>query len=201
MLWLKTTVTCNKHSSMFLTLVTHTMKWYYLCYWQAKTIFTKKTTLILCGIMPVVWTLTYSWLAVPGYVAHVDDKTVCSLRGEKNTHVAVNLWTSLYLFIPVILLIVINTAIIFRLKRVNRIHKALRSQHAALSLRGISQLSVNTTMTNLSNITQPAEEVTKSDGSSASHVSKTSSTIASSSHSGSGVGGEARKIRRSDKIR
>ena len=157
--------------------------------------------MILCGIMPVVWTLTYSWLAVPGYVAHVGDKTVCSLRGEKNTHVAVNLWTSLYLFIPVILLIGINTAIIFRLKRVNRIHKALRSQHAALSQRGISQLSVNTTMTSLSNITHPAEEVTKSDGSSASHVSIASSTIASSSHSSTGVGGEARKIRRSDKIR
>ena len=147
--------------------------------------------------MPIVWTLTYSWLAVPGYVAHVGDKTVCSLRGEKNTHVAVNLWTSLYLFTPVILLIVINTAIIFRLKRVNRIHKALRSQHAALSQRGISQLSVNTTMTSLSNITQPAVEVTKSDGSSASIAS---STIASSSHSGTGVGGEVCKIRCSVKL-
>lgn len=104
--------------------------------------------------MPIFWLAAYSWVTMPAYVLHADGKVICSIQGEAVTEAAVNMWTSLYVFIPAIVLICFNTAIIIRLKRVNRIHKVLRSQHVALSKMGISQLSINSTVTNVDNETQ-----------------------------------------------
>lgn len=106
-----------------------------LLFIQAREIFTRKKTLIMCCLIPVVFLMLFSFYSNSIQMDVEGGKTRCIKTDPAQL---IYVWQALYVFIPVLALICFNTATIVRLRKINRIHKTMAIQHEALSKRGVS---------------------------------------------------------------
>lgn len=122
-----------------------------------------------------MWLAAYAWNIFQFEAGEKEGVTICKFS-EKNIELANTnyfVWTLLYLFIPAFLLLVLNIAILIRLRRVHRLHKKL-TQSQPLRASRILPRKLDETSTDLS--TNPSHSCV-----SESKSKNTSSTLSSGS--------------------
>ena len=100
-------------------------------FYQVRKAYTRKNTAIVCSIMPVFWLAAYSWLGDQYKTEYEKGRTTCIAKDSKidEFHWNYLTWTLLYLFIPGLILLVLNIAIIVRLQKIRRLFKGAVPGH------------------------------------------------------------------------
>ena len=113
---------------------------------QAKRLWTKPRTLIVCLLMPVIFLGVFVWFGSLFTVVPVGgDQVLCFPAGDREQEVrsASTMWMALYFFLPTILLITLNSAILVRLWKMHR--ETQTAQHIILEESGSIELSTTKT--------------------------------------------------------
>ena len=138
----------------------------YIFVLQAKAIFTRRNTLILCSIIPVLFIATFATFSDAIDIHEGESQIACIHReGIEQLNIALQaILLSLYFLFPALTLICFNIAIAIRLRKIKQIYKMMTRQYADLSFNGISiQTKRASTKSQIPEIDYPSSSISQTD--------------------------------------